>query len=369
MHGQEATPPPGELAETNTQPDPEQIETWVKNLSAGRFAERELATQELIEAGEAAIGPVSAAVRGEGLETLERGLIVLKQLALADDEATEDAARAALEDLAKADESRAALRARRTLDMLNELRQDRAIAALRKLGATVDENTFNQFVGVWQLQTTFSVTIDDDWHGGERGLKYLRWLPDLQTVTFRGKQVQDEWLASISGLEKLAVVEINRARVSDAAVKQLGTLPSLSRLTVKYSPLTDAAIDDLKELKMASLIMLYGTKITPDGAEKLTAAAGANVKIDYRRGAFLGVGCQQTEAGCTISQVQPNSAAEKADIRVGDIITEYAGKPVPDFQTLTSLIGENVGGDTVTLKLRRGGDEELTKELTLGEWD
>ncbi len=283
VQGEDTAPLPGDHAEATAESAPPQIEAWVKNLSAGRFAERELATQELIDAGEAAIGPVSAAVRGEGLETLERGLIVLKQLALADDEATEDAARAALEDLAKEDKSRAALRARRTLDVLNELRQDRAIAALRKLGATVDENTYNQFVGVWQLQTSFSVTIDDDWHGGERGLKYLRWLPDLQTVTFRGKQVQDQWLASVSGLEKLAIVEINRASVSDAAVKQLGTLPALSRLTVKYSPLTDAAIDDLKELKMASLIMLYGTKITPDGAEKLTAAAGANVKIDYRR--------------------------------------------------------------------------------------
>ena len=54
---------------------------------------------------------------------------------------------------------------------------------------------------------------------------------------------------------------------------------------------------------------------------------------------------------------------------MGDIVVEYGGKPVPDFQTLTSLIGENVAGDKVKIKLRRDGFGELDKELTLGEWD
>ena len=116
-------------------------------------------------------------------------------------------------------------------------------------------------------------------------------------------------------------------------------------------------------------MMLYGTKMTPAGAERLTEATeDFGVRIDFRRGAFLGVGCTQTELGCTISQIHPDSAAQKEDIRVGDIITEYAGKEVPDFQTLTSLIGENVAGDKVALTLQRGG-ESLKKELTLGEWD
>lgn len=348
---------------------PEQVAAWVQQLSADRFADRELATLKLIEAGVPAIEQVQAAIGRDDLEASQRGLQVLRQLALSDTESTEDAARAALEQIAGDSESRARSRARQTLDGLNEQRQDRAIAAIRRLGGNVEESTFNQFIGAWQLVTTFRVTIDDNWQGGRSGLKYLRWLPDLREVTFRGKAVQDDWVAAIAGLEKLTSVELNRTSISDAGVKTAATLPMLDRFAVKYTPLTDGAIDHLKEIKSASIIMLYGTKISPEGAEQLKAAgAEAAVKIDYRRGAFLGVGCQQTDGGCTIAQVHPGSCAEKAGVQEGDIVLEYNGKPVATFENLTGFISENVAGDKVTLKLKRF-DEEMTKEVTLGEWE
>lgn len=348
---------------------PAEIDGLVKQLSADRFAERELATQQLIEAGAVVIEPVAAAVRGDEPETVDRGLHVLRRLGLADDESTEDAARAALEKLAAEKQSRAASRAKNTLAYLNSLRQDRAIAAIRKLGGTVDETTYSQFVGVVELVTVYDVKIDESWKGGRKGLKYVRWLPDLRMVTFRGKQVESDWLQAIEGLEHVSAVELNRTSVDDAGVASLKSLPGLEQLSVKYSPITDNAIEQLKEVRASGIIMLFGTKITPQGAQKLRdAMADTGVRIDYRRGGFLGVGCYQTEAGCTISRVQPDSAALKADIRVGDVVTEFAGKPVPDFQSLTALIGEHDIGETVSLKLRRG-DEELTKQLTLGEWD
>ena len=349
---------------------PEQIEQWVEQLAANRFAQREEAMQKLIDAGTASIDPIVHAVRDGPAETADRGLNVLRHLGLSDDEQVEDAARAALNKLAAGENQRSANRARNTLRHLNELRQDRAIAMIRKLGGTVEEATVNQFFGGWQINTSYDVKLDEKWQGGVKGLKYIRWLPDLRMVQFRGRQVDNEWVESLSGLEKLSIVELNRTSVNDGAATTFKTLPAISQLSVKYSPLTDAAVDDLKEVKTASIMMLYGTKMTPAGAEALTKATeDAGVRVDYRRGGFLGVGCTQTEAGCTISQIHPNSAAQKEDIRVGDIVTEYAGKPVPDFQTLTSLIGENAVGDKVKIKLRRDGSDELEKELTLGEWD
>lgn len=347
----------------------ENIDRWVQQLSADRFAERESATFQLIEAGVPAIEPVLVAIGGDDPEASQRGLQVLRQLALSDDETTEDAARTALEKIAGDAASRARTRAKQTLEGLNEMRQDRAIAAIRRLGGTVDEATFDQFVGAWEVAKHIRVTIDDNWQGGRKGLKYLRWLPDLREVTFRGKSVQDDWVTSIAGLDKLTNVELNRVAISDAAIATAKTLPMLDRFAVKYTPITDAAIDDLKAIKAASTIMLYGTKISPEGAEQLkVASADAAVKIDYRRGAFLGVGCQQTEEGCAIAQVHPESCAEKAGVQEGDVVLEFNGKPVASFENLTALIAENVAGDKVKIKLKRF-DEELTKELTLGEWD
>ena len=347
----------------------EQIDQWIEQLAGNRFAEREEAMQKLIDAGAAAIEPVAEAIPGSPPETTQRGLNVLRELGLSDDEQVEDAARSALNKLAGGD-TRAANRAKNVLKYLNELRQDRAIAMIRKLGGTVDEATVNRFIGGWQISTQYDVKLDEKWQGGVKGLKYIRWLPDVRMVQFRGKQVDNRWVESIAGLDDLSAVELNRTSVSDEAAVHFKTMTGLSQLSVKYSPLTDAAVEELKHIKSADIVMLFGTKITPAGAEALKKATEeSGVRIDFRRGAFLGVGCTQTEAGCTISQIHPDSAAQKQDIRVNDVITEYAGKPVPDFQTLTSLIGEHVAGDKVKLKLTRQGVGELEKELTLGEWD
>lgn len=346
-----------------------QITQWIDQLTSGRFAERELATAQLIDAGQPAISAVAEMVGKQGLEATERGLHVLRQLALSDEEKTEDSARAALEKLARDEESPAFARARATLRYVNEVRQDKAIEAIKKLGGTVNETTFNQFVGGLQLVTVFSVEIDENWTGGNKGLKYIRWLPELQMVKFKGPQVTDEWVATIKDLDRLSVVELNRAKISDAAMEKLTTLPNLEQLAVKYSPITDQSVEHLEKIKSASIMMLYGTEITPEGAEKLReGTAAANVRIDYRRGAFLGVGCRQLEEGCSISQVHPNSAAEKAGLREGDIIVQYNGKDVADFQKLTDLISDNVAGDKVSIKVQRGS-EQLTREVTLGEWE
>ncbi|MCA9270015.1 MAG: PDZ domain-containing protein [Planctomycetales bacterium] len=351
-------------------PGDAEIAALLKQLSAPRFADRELATQQLIDAGPAVIEPVAANVRSAEREALARGLQVLRQMGLSDNETTEDAARAALERLAADEKSKASGPARRELDYLNDVRQDRAIAAIRKLGGVVDENVYNQFLGAWRIVTTFSVTIDENWTGGEKGLKYLRWLPELRMVRFRGKQVEDAWLKSVEGLPRVNILELNRTSVGDAGLAAAQRMPGLDQLAVKYSPVTDKSVEHLKQLQGASIIMLYGTEMTPEGAEALrTATAAANVKIDYRRGAFLGVGCQQTELGCTITSVHEGSAADKADIRPGDVVFEYAGKPVEDFQSLTKLIGENVAGDKVAIKVRRGGADLPVIELTLGEWE
>ena len=69
-----------------------------------------------------------------------------------------------------------------------------------------------------------------------------------------------------------------------------------------------------------------------------------------------------------IYTVRPNSAAEKGGLLANDVLYEYEGQKVSDFEMLTALISKNKAGDTVTLKLIRG-DERLVKKVTLGEWE
>lgn len=93
---------------------------------------------------------------------------------------------------------------------------------------------------------------------------------------------------------------------------------------------------------------------------------GARVAAEKRP--FLGVTANQNskEEGAAIAQVQPGTAAAKAGLKAGDLITEFNGQAIRSWNDLTAAIRRCKPGDRVKLKLRRGSDV-LELEVTLGE--
>ncbi len=73
-------------------------------------------------------------------------------------------------------------------------------------------------------------------------------------------------------------------------------------------------------------------------------------------------------AGVIVSNVQPGSAAERAGVRRGDIITAINGEKVDDGNVLRNRVAGSIPGTEVRLTiLRDGATQELT--ATLGEFD
>lgn len=93
------------------------------------------------------------------------------------------------------------------------------------------------------------------------------------------------------------------------------------------------------------ILGIQGGEITPDLAE----AMGYN----NSKGAF-------------VSQVLPDSAAEKAGLQAGDVITSINNKNIDTFGELRAKIATIGAGKTVKLGLIRDG-KALTKTVTLGE--
>jgi serine protease Do len=93
---------------------------------------------------------------------------------------------------------------------------------------------------------------------------------------------------------------------------------------------------------------------------------------------MLGVGIQDLDKdlakqfnlpddnGALVTSVSPDSAAEKAGIQVGDVITGFNGKPVESSRDLKNKVGGVAPGSKVKLDLVRNG-KPLTLATTIGE--
>jgi len=70
--------------------------------------------------------------------------------------------------------------------------------------------------------------------------------------------------------------------------------------------------------------------------------------------------------GAVVSDVEPGSAAERAGLRPGDVITAIDGRAVDDAATLRNRVGLTRAGETVTLTMLRDGRERRL-EVAVGE--
>ena len=72
--------------------------------------------------------------------------------------------------------------------------------------------------------------------------------------------------------------------------------------------------------------------------------------------------------GALVSQVVPNSPAEKAGIEQGDVILQFDGKEVSDSKELPRIVASTPVGKSVTVKIARGG-KVTDRQVKLGEME
>jgi len=74
----------------------------------------------------------------------------------------------------------------------------------------------------------------------------------------------------------------------------------------------------------------------------------------------------KVHGGALVSEVSPDSPADKAGLHVGDVITGVEGQSVPNGGALRNAVGMRAPGTQVTLALLRDGKPETVK-VTLGD--
>lgn len=124
-------------------------------------------------------------------------------------------------------------------------------------------------------------------------------------------------------------------------------------------------IEDLRS-SYTSLYVIRGTHVTEEAIFNLRSELPF-MNVQRRGPARLGIKSSpssQREDGCFISEVDPDSAAERAGLRKGDQVVEIEGQNVDSFEELIDIIEKKEPGDKVPMVYRRGSEKlEATAEL------
>ena len=111
-------------------------------------------------------------------------------------------------------------------------------------------------------------------------------------------------------------------------------------------------------------------KFRSDGNFLYTPRAG-NIQVfdnkwDAEKRAFLGVTTEKADDGVKITDISSGSAAEKAGLKEGDVITKVGDKKITEPDELMDAVTKHKPKEDVTISYKREGKTNDTK-ATLGE--
>jgi hypothetical protein len=308
----QAGPAPADSGEASATAS--QIAAWAAELDDNRYMVREAAQQKLREAGAAALQAVEQAARAGSLESSTRALNVLLEWS-EDAEGNLPLALQALEQLANLEDR--PLESAYAAQKLAGIREREAIAELERLGGRVVID--QQLAGVNRLA---ALEIDQ---------------PPLQVI------LGPEWKGGTAGLQQVA------------------KMPRATTLSLHSAPLGDDAAEELAKLAHVRRLEIYGTPLSDGAVQQLTAALAAT-EVDLRRGgARLGI------RGMPIQEIVPHSAAAKAGLERGDVITQLGDTPIRDFEHLTEQIANFRPGDEVAVTVVRQGNA-MVRTVAFDRW-
>lgn len=283
-----------------------QIRLWVDELDDADFQKRMQATRQLGQLGARSVPFLVDSLDTSRLEGVTRAMRLLERFYRSNTERAVSSSEAVLEGLVSGETAASqevAYEAQRVLTANSDVRSERALAQIRRLGGVVKFESMRAAVFV-NGQAVIGgdhlshIIIGEGWTGGDEGLRYLKRLEGLQSLYVTGDAVSTEALDDL-----------------------VRTVPSL--------------------------------------------------KVQIRGSACLGIGSGPNPtgvAGCWITRVEPNSAAEKGGITTGDIITRFGDQTIENFDQLVEAIKTKKAGDRVIIGIQRR-NQELELPVVLGAWD
>jgi serine protease Do len=168
------------------------------------------------------------------------------------------------------------------------------------------------------------------------------------------------------------IVVLRDGRTLLARVVGVETHYDLAMLKVEVKNLIPIQWGESKSAIVGELLASPGVGTEPVAVGVLSVAARAVRARDLAmppppaNAGYLGVGLDEGEGGARVAEVKTNSAADKAGLKVNDVVTLIADTPIIDSETMVNTIRHHKPGDALPIKILRDG-KELELQATLGK--
>lgn len=182
----------------------------------------------------------------------------------------------------------------------------------------------------------------------------------------------DGWvLTKHSELKGKIVCKLKDGRELDAKVFGVHEKFDLALLLVEAKGLSFVELSDSTVAPVGNWLASAGLGEDPVAVGVVSVAARDLPARESRptpppSSAYLGVAFDPGEGGAKVSQVLPGTGAEKAGLKVDDIVVALAGEAVQDLDNVLGILQKHKPGDTIEMKVKRG-DKELELKATLGK--
>jgi serine protease Do len=81
---------------------------------------------------------------------------------------------------------------------------------------------------------------------------------------------------------------------------------------------------------------------------------------------WLGVRADASSKECKLGEITPNSPAEEAGLKAGDVIIKFDGKDIKTYEDMTTALYKRRAGDKIEIVVKRE-EKEITLKVTLGK--
>src|SRR5260370_886104 len=178
----------------------------------------------------------------------------------------------------------------------------------------------------------------------------------------------DGWiLTKASELKGKPICRLHDGRRLEARVVGIHEPYDLALLKIDTAGLTAVEWHDSKSAAVGTFVAAPGLEESPVVVGVVSVAARAVTARDLPpsnnpASGYLGVRlAEAAELGARISQVLPNSPADKAGLKVDDLFLTLAERTIQDVDTLLDALGHHKPGDVVAIRVKRGNEDVVLK--------